>query len=312
MAWLQVLHCYELLDTARVTAVQVQDLLESGGVPEVTVAREEGPRGGTDFIRAVLPGSRGKRIGGDAPTLGIVGRHGGIGARPHRIGYVSDGDGALAALSCALKLGTMRAGGDILPGDVIVTTHICPTALVQPRDPVPFMMSPVDMAVMNRHEVDAAMEAILCLDTTRGNRIINHKGFAISPTVKEGYILRISEDLLRLMEYVTGLPPVVFAITHQDITPYSNGLHHLNSILQPSTVSPAPTVGVALTTVTAVPGAATGAAQLADVEAAVRFCIEVAKALTAAECRFYDEAEFKHLFQLYGPMTRLQRPGEPP
>jgi len=311
LALLQVLHCYELLDTATVTAAQVQDLLQGAGVSEVTVVHEEGPRGATEFLRAVLPGSRGKGIGGDAPTLGIIGRHGGIGARPQRIGYVSDGDGALAALSCALKLGSMRAGGDILPGDVIVTTHICPTALVQPHDPVPFMMSPVDMAVMNRHEVDAAMDAILCLDSTRGNRIINHKGFAISPTVKEGYILRVSEDLLDLMESVTGLPGVVFAITHQDITPYSNGLHHLNSILQPSTATPAPTVGVALTTVTAVPGAATGAAQLTDVEAAVRFCIEVAKAFTAADLRFYDQMEFKQLVQMYGPMTKLQSSSPP-
>ncbi|MGO0916215.1 DUF1177 family protein, partial [Clostridioides difficile] len=42
-----------------------------------------------------IPGKNGKLKGGDAPTLGILGRLGGIGARPEVIGFVSDGDGAL-------------------------------------------------------------------------------------------------------------------------------------------------------------------------------------------------------------------------
>ena len=58
-----------------------------------------------------------------------------------------------------------------------------------PHDPVPFMGSPVDIATMNRHEIDPQMDAILSIDTTRGNLIINQRGFAISPTVKDGYIL---------------------------------------------------------------------------------------------------------------------------
>ena len=64
------------------------------------------------------------------------------------------------------------------------------------------MGSPVDMKSLNEHEVDPRMEAILSIDTTKGNRVINQRGFAISPTVKEGYILRVSEDLLRIMEIV--------------------------------------------------------------------------------------------------------------
>ena len=86
---------------------------------------------------------------------------------------------------------------------------------------VPFMGSPVNMEIMNRYEVDSGMDAILSIDTTKGNRVINHKGFAISPTVKEGYILRISEDLLEVMSIVTGKLPVTFPVTIQDITPVS-------------------------------------------------------------------------------------------
>ena len=81
------------------------------------------------------------------------------------------------------------------------------------------MGSPVDMDAMNPVEVDAQMDAILSVDTTRGNLILNRRGFAITPTVKEGYILKVCPDLLRLMSIVTGQAPAVLPITTQDITP---------------------------------------------------------------------------------------------
>jgi hypothetical protein len=225
------------------------------------------------------------------------------------IGLVSDADGAVTALSIALKLADMKKRGDVLPGDVIVTTHICPDAPVTPHEPVSFMGSPVEMKSLNDHEVDPQMEAILSIDTTKGNRIINQRGFAISPTVKEGYILRVSEDLLGIMEITTGKRPSVFAITTQDITPYGNELFHLNSIMQPCVATKAPVVGIAITTESAVPGCATGASHLVDIEEAVRFSIEVAKSFGMGKCRFYDEEEFKRIVDLYGPMHHLQTLG---
>jgi len=153
------------------------------------------------------------------------------------------------------------------------------------------------------------MEAILSVDTTKGNRIINHRGFAISPTVKNGYILRVSETLLDIMESVTGRLPVVFPITIQDITPYGNGIFHLNSIMQPSTATRAPLVGVAITSEVPVPGCATGANHLIDLESAVRFVLEVAKAWGRDKCEFYDRDEFQKLLNLYGPLDHLQTQG---
>ncbi|MCL5108831.1 MAG: DUF1177 domain-containing protein [Chloroflexi bacterium] len=309
MAWRQVIDAYELLDSAYVSGARVAEVLQERGLHDVTVTRIEGEKGHTDFIKAVVPGSRGRASGGDAPTLGVVGRLGGLGARPERIGFVSDGDGALTAVSFALKLAAMRQNGDVMPGDVLVATHICPNAPTQPHEPVPFMGSPVDMAQMNRFEVDERMEAILSVDTTKGNRIINLRGFAISPTVRQGYILRVSEDLLELMQIVTGRLPAVFAITTQDITPYGNDVFHVNSILQPATATSAPVVGVAITAEVAVPGCATGASHLDDVASAMRFCLEVAKAYGAGKCKFHDEAEFARLQSLYGDMSHLQTMG---
>ncbi len=309
MTWRQVSEMYDLLDSATVSGDDVRKALLARGRASVTVKTVRGAKGATDFIKVVIPGTEGRSVGGGAQTLGVIGRLGGLGARPERIGFVSDGDGALAALATALKLLDMQAKGDILPGDVIVGTHVCPNAPTRPHDPVPFMDSPVDIREMNQHEVDPAMDALISIDTTKGNRIINHRGIALSPTVKEGYILRVSEDLLGILQTVTGRPPVTFPITIQDITPYGNGLFHLNSIMQPSVATKAPTVGLAITAEVPVPGCATGATQLIDVEQAVRFCIEVAKELGARRCAFYDPDEFALLKRLYGDFSHLQTTG---
>lgn len=305
----QVLEICDLVDSAKVNGAAVADLLIKRGLDQIEVKTIRGERGSTDFVKILVPGSQGRSAGGRAPTLGIIGRLGGIGARPERVGMVSDADGAITALSCALKLADMRRNGDELKGDVIIATHICPNAPTQPHDPVPFMGSPVDMMTMNRHEVDPRMEAILSADTTKGNRIVKFRGFAITPTVKEGYILRVSEDLIDIMQWVTGMVARVVPITTQDITPYGNGLYHMNSMMQPAVATDAPVVGVAITTETPVPGCATGASHAIDIEMAARFCLEVAKAFGEGKCKFYDEEEFKLITKLYGSMKHLQTMG---
>lgn len=309
MCMKQAIWAYDLLDSARVDGASVAEALKAVGL-KTSINRITGPKGYTDFIKVVVPGKDGRAMGGKAPTLGIVGRLGGIGARPERVGLVSDGDGAVTAVTVALKLGTMKLNYDDLEGDVIVGTHICPDAPTQPHDPVPFMGSPVDIATMNMLEIDPEMDAVLSIDTSKGNRILNHKGFAISPTVKDGYILRISEDLLNIMQWTTGRLPVVLPITTQDITPYGNDVYHLNSILQPATATDAPVVGVAITAESVVPGCATGASHVGDIECAARFCVEVAKAFGAGTCKFYNEAEYDRLVRLYGDMKMLQTLGK--
>ena len=171
------------------------------------------------------------------------------------------------------------------------------------------MGSPIDMQQMNRMEVDERMDAIISIDTTKGNRIINCNGFAISPTVLQGCILPVSPDLMDVMMRTTGKMPQVFALSQQDITPYGNDLYHLNSILQPAIATDAPVVGVAITTEQMVAGCATGATHGVDVEEAARFTIEVAKAFGAKKCSFYDADQFHHLVELYGAMAQFQTMG---
>jgi len=306
----QVIEIMELLDSATVDGQSVAQYLRGRGLEDVEVKTIQGDRGSTDFIKIGVPGKEGKTSGGDAPTLGVVGRLGGVGARPEQIGLVSDGDGAVTALSVALKLGDMRGQGDVLHGDTIVATHICPDAPVQPHKPVPFMGSPVDIATMNRHEIDPEMDAVLSIDTTKGNRVANFRGFAITPTAKEGWVLKVSNSLLDIMEIVTGQPPRVCPITTQDITPYGNDLDHINSIMQPTTATDKPVVGVAITTEVPVPGCGTGASHPTDIEAAARFCLEVAKSFGKGLCSFYDQEEWANIVERYGPLKYLQTLGK--
>lgn len=306
----QIMEVYELIDSASANGNEMKRYLENYGAKNVEVKTITSEQGKTDFIRVTIQGTRGKLKGMDAPTIGILGRLGGIGARPEMIGMVSDADGAVIAMAVAAKLLDMQNKGDFLDGDVVLSTHICPDAPTQPHKPVPFMGSPVDMATVNREEVSGDLDAILSVDTTKGNRVINHRGFAISPTVKEGYILKVSDHLLDIMQYTTGKLPVVFPLSMQDITPYGNDVYHINSILQPATATKAPVVGVAITTEVAVPGCATGASHPFDLEQAARFTLEVAKEFGRGNCGFYDQQEFEHLTRLYGDMHQLQTLGK--
>ena len=302
----QTIEAFEALDSARASGRTVVDLLAPYPAASVSVEEVRGNKGKTDFVKIIVAGMQGRLCGGAARTLGIIGRLGGIGARPGRIGLVSDGDGAVAAIAAALKIARMHAQGDPLPGDVIIATHICPDAPTRPHVPVEFIDSPVSVEEMNAREVAPEMDAVLAIDTTKGNRILNHRGFAISPTVKEGWILRVADDLVRIMETTTGRSAVTFPITMQDITPYGNGIHHLNSILQPAVATDAPVVGVAISAQTVVAGSATGASHEIDIAAAAKFAVEVAKELGRGTAEFYNVEELARLTALYGSMRHLQ------
>lgn len=303
----QVVEVADLLDSAYVDGKIVKKKLEERGLNDIEVERLTGKKGHTDFIKIIIPGKRGKLSGGGAPTLGIIGRLGGVGARPAMIGLVSDADGAIVALACAFKLADMIKRGDILDGDVIITTHICPNAPTTPHKPVPFMGSPIDIFTILEREVDARMDAILSIDATKGNRVIKVDGFAITPTVKKGWILKVSDDLIDIYERVTGDLVKVVPITMQDITPYGTGIYHINSIMQPWLMTSAPVVGVAITARLPIAGCATGATYIDSLEAAARFCIEVAKDYTKGNCKFYDEEEYRRIVELFGEMEQLRK-----
>jgi len=308
----EVLEVIDLLEDPKVDGSKVSEFLKERGIEKVLVKEVKGEKAKTDFIKIILPGERGKSRGGDAPTLGVIGRLGGVGARPSLKGMVSDADGAIVALASALKIAELASRGDVLNGDVIVTTHVCPSAPTRPHKPVPMMDSPVDMFTLLKMEVDKDMDAILSIDATKANRVINYTGFAITPTVKEGWILKVSDDLMDIYIRVVGSPPAIVPITMQDITPFTTKVYHINSIVQPWIYTKAPVVGVAITTLLPVPGSATGATNAWALEQATRFVVEVAKDFTAGNARFYDEEEWNTIQKVHGSVADIMKRGAPP
>ncbi|WP_334103239.1 DUF1177 domain-containing protein [Mesotoga prima] len=296
----QVIEILEILDAPSVSGQDIAHLFsEYEGVASEyeTISTDKGT---TDVVRIFIRGRD-----ESAPVLGIFGQLGGIGARPEAVGFVSDGDGAAAALATALKAAQMREKGDLLPGDLYVSTHICPDAPTQPHEPVPFMGSPVGTRQVLESMKKGRFNAVISIDTTKGNRIINCRGIAITPTVKEGYILKVAYDLLDIYEMVTGSFPKVLPITMQDISPYGNGVSHINSIMQPCVALEVPVIGLAITAESVVAGCATGASHEIDIELAARFSLETAKRFSNGSCSFYDESEFERMKYLYGDMSRL-------
>lgn len=306
-----VLEVVDLLEDPAASGGKVKALLEKEGVKEVELRRVSGEKGGTDFLKIRIPGRSGKSRGGEAPTLGVIGRLGGVGARPELIGMVSDADGAVVALAAALKLAELTRRGDMVDGDVLITTHICPSAPTMPHKPVPMMSSPVDIFELLKLEVDDEMDAILSVDATKANLVINHTGFSITPVVKEGWILKVSEDLIDIYVRVTGEPAKIVPITLQDVLPFSTKVYHINSMMQPWIYTKAPVVGVATTTTLPVPGSATGATNVMALEQATRFVVEVAKEFTAGRMRFYDEGEWNTIMRIHGEIGEILRRGAP-
>jgi len=299
-----VLDVLRVLNKPEVSEKDLRELLDRGGV-KLEFERVRGEKGSTLLVRMIAEGE-GSR------TIGVVGRLGGVAARPELKGMVSDADGAIVALSVAAEIAEMYEYGEKLPGNVIVVTHVTTHAPVKPYKPVPMMDSPVDMFDLLRREADPRMNAVLSVDATKANYVVNHTGFAITPIVKEGWILRPTDEILGIYMRVTGEPPVLVPITMQDITPFTTKVHHINSIVQPWLYTNAPVLGVATTARMPVPGSGTGATNIYALDQASRFVSEVVKDYLAERVELYYEEEFRELVKTHGPIAEILRRGAPP
>ena len=306
MTFKSAMKIYDLLDSAYADGEAVVKLFLAEGADEASFERLQGEEGFTDIVRIFLKGKNGKASGGTAPTLNLAGSLVGIGARPATVGLVGDGDGAVVTLAAGLKFLDMAKKGDGLEGDVVILLNITASCPTHPAEPIADMYCCVNFWQMKDKFVDKTADAILDVNVTRSSEIINHRGFAITPTVKEGWLLRISDDALFLMKQVTGEMPAVLPLTMQDLTPTRNGVRHINDIgALPEGTTP-PCMGVALTSALSINECGSGLTNLAEIEPAIRFCVEVAKAFGRGKFHFYDEEEFAKLVKLYGPMNHLQ------
>ena len=78
----QLLEVYDVLDDSNASGETVEAYLR--GIrkdADIHVYPLVGPKGKTDMVKVRIHGSRGKTSGGDAPTLGLLGRRGRIGSK---------------------------------------------------------------------------------------------------------------------------------------------------------------------------------------------------------------------------------------
>ncbi len=180
---------YELLDSPQASGAIVADYLKAID-PECTVkpTRWKAPRAlPTWCVR--IPGAHGKSSGGDAPTIGLLGRLGGLGARPERIGFVSDG----GALTRRLRRKAARHAQEGRHSAWRrVREHACVPACAHHAAQARAVHGLAHQPRPSMPKGHARLDAILVVDTTKGNRIANNRGFAISPTVKQGVVMRVS------------------------------------------------------------------------------------------------------------------------
>ena len=302
----EIFDVLDFLDDARNGAEPFVELLPTG--PQtIEITPFESDLGTTDFIKILFPGTSGKASGGKAPTTGIIGSNGGLRLPGPYPGLASDADGCIVGLATALRLARLRNRGQQPAGDILVSTHICQQARPVPHDPYPFVMSPLPSSEKHPRLVDARMDAILTPETCKSNKMLSHLGFAVTPPVREGFILRPHASILHIMEMVTGKAPVVFPITMQDVTPYELGVHHICGMVLPSIFSTAPVIGVPLVTASQTHPAATGTQQPMVLESTARFCLEVAIALGNGDCEFYYASDFEGMVESFGAMRGWQR-----
>ena len=302
----EIIEVLDFLDDAKNDADEFNKLLPDGQ-HSIEVTPFKSDLGKTDFIKILFAGKNGKENGGHSPTIGIIGSNGGLRLPGNYPGLASDADGCIIALAVTLRLAKLFLRDQQLAGDVLISTHICQHAHPVPHDPFPFVMSPLPSSEKHPRLVDERMDAILAPETCKGNKMVSHLGFAVTPPVCDGFILRPHTSVLHIMEMVTGKNPVVFPITMQDITPYELGVHHICGMVLPSIFSTAPVIGVPIVTEIQTHPSATGVQQPMVLESAGRFCIEVATAFGNGDCEFYYPDDFNGMLESFGAMRGWQR-----
>lgn len=102
----QIIDAYEVLDSTYVTGEKVKEYL-LGIKPDANIEVYElvGPKGSTDMLKVRIPGKNGKMNGGDAPTIGLLGRLGGIGAVRNGSALYQTETGSLCRSPCCKASG---------------------------------------------------------------------------------------------------------------------------------------------------------------------------------------------------------------
>ncbi|MEM0173903.1 MAG: DUF1177 domain-containing protein [Sulfolobaceae archaeon] len=255
--------------------------------------------GKVTFLRALVKGRKGNR------RIEILGRLGAIQMRSKYKGLVSDADGAIVALTVLFELIDLKRKGIEFDADVSIVTNIALDAKLIPHKPFDFMVPPIGLDEALQIEVDPKAELILSIDSTKGNILAKYNDFALTHVVKEGYILKLSDEVIEIYNRVTGHEVYLVALTTGDLTPIEFPIYHISTIISPWLYTTSPVIGIATTSRQVIPGYVTGVQDIMMLNNASRFCIEMIKFFDMGG-KVYDDKELEELKKRIGESNLMR------
>lgn len=221
---------------------------------------------------------------------------------------VSDADGAIVSLTTLLELLNLREKGIELKVDVSFVTNLSMIAKLIPHAPFKFMVPSVGLDDALKVEVDPQATTVLSIDSTKGNRLAKYDDFALTHVIKDGYILKLSDEVIDIYNKVTEHEIYMIPLTSGDLTPLDFNVYHISTLISPWLYTSAPVIGLATVSPRAIPGYETGVMNLNMLEHASRFCLEFLKYMEKGG-RVYGEDELQELERRVGPsnLVRVRR-----
>jgi hypothetical protein len=237
------------------------------------------------------------------PGLMVIGQGGEVN-KTGSYNLVSDSDGIVCALDVAARLLEMKKAGSYFNRNATIATHI------RTADGDMQMNDDLDVLISQTQTSGRVFDGILTVRSVKSNSLTSFRGFCITPTIKEGWILPMSGDLFKLAGETSGEVPKMLSITMYDIMRGSNNASpRINNLLTPNITTDRPVVGIGIATQTKSPEFRANASHFSDIEEASRFIIEAILAFDKDELKLYDSEMFTRAKTRYSSidMSTLQR-----
>lgn len=252
---------------------------------------------GVTYVKALYRGSGKDRVE-------VLGRLGAIQVKGEK-GLVSDADGAIVTLAVLFEVINLLEKGIKFDVDISFVTNLALDAKLIPHKPFNFMIPLVGMEEALKEEVDKEANLILSIDSTKGNRLAKYNDFAITQVIKDGYILKVSDDVLDIYSRVTGHEPYFVPLTTGDLLPLDYKVYHISTLVLPWIYSTGALIGIATVSKQIIPGYVTGVQDIEMLEHASRFCLEAIKLIEKGG-KVYDEEELKELKEKLGESNLMK------
>ncbi|BFI75933.1 DUF1177 domain-containing protein [Sulfurisphaera ohwakuensis] len=287
------------------TLIDVIDILESKNPLEMIRKRLENKVEYEEIKVGEVPYIKVLYKGGGKDKIEILGRLGAIQMVGTNKGLVSDADGAIITLTTLFELLDLMDKGVAFNIDILFVTNLATKAKLIPHKPFDFMVPLMGLDDALKIEVDPTASFILSIDSTKGNRLAKYNDFALTHVVKDGYILKLHDNVIDIYNRVTEHEIYMVPLTTGDLTPLDYNVYHISTLISPWLYTSSPVVGLATVSKQVIPGYETGVQNLTMFEHASRFCVELIKYLEKGG-KVYDENELMELESKLGKSNLIK------